>query len=525
MEIKFAHMAHKLFEYKKIVLYGTGNMAKEVYIALRELNISVCCCVVTEKQSDYFMENIPVYEIKEYHYNLNNKDTIILIAVSKLYEIEIENILKINKIYNYLRLSDFVIESLLEEYRNKLVEECIEEIVEWKIVKLKENWEHFTKIKEDLKNTIESKVIETDKIVFVIGDLTPRVLKIMKSLQNKGIQIVVLFYPNALIRDVCLEEFQKLKVLYIENKCIEELIYSIILEQVKVVHIFSNGTNTIVPYVLIKMRKILPCLVYDEYDILNEFYYNYPEDWLEAEKFCLENADGICNRGFELDCLKNDYNYIFKGKTLQFFDYCRDDILEEYSKEEENSLTICYAGGVITEKQYPNSPVCCWLELAQRCKEAKCHLHIYPIVWSKEIYKEYIELEQNNEFFHFHHPVSSEKLKQELSKYDYGIHPVKSGFLEQEIIAYNTVNKEIYGVANHFFDYLDAGLPIIAADPVLFAKSFEEKGILLPWTIEQYNFDELRKNKKMYKERVKIVHKKFQIKNHISKLIDFYNNL
>ena len=240
-----------------------------------------------------------------------------------------------------MRLSDFVIESLLEEYRNKLVEECIEEIVEWKIVKLKENWEHFTKIKEDLKNTIESKVIETNKIVFVIGDLTPRVLKIMKSLQNEGIQIVVLFYPNALIRDVCLEEFQKLKVLYIENKCIEELIYSIILEQVKVVHIFSNGTNTIVPYVLIKMRKILPCLVYDEYDILNEFYYNYPEDWLEAEKFCLENADGICNRGFELDCLKNDYNYIFKGKTLQFFDYCRDDILEEYSKEEENSLTIC----------------------------------------------------------------------------------------------------------------------------------------------------------------------------------------
>ena len=55
MEIKFAHMAHKLFEYKKIVLYGTGNMAKEVYIALRELNIPVCCCVVTEKQSDNFM--------------------------------------------------------------------------------------------------------------------------------------------------------------------------------------------------------------------------------------------------------------------------------------------------------------------------------------------------------------------------------------------------------------------------------------------------------------------------------------
>ena len=83
----------------------------------------------------------------------------------------------------------------------------------------------------------------------------------------------------------------------------------------------------------------------------------------------------------------------------------------------------------------------------------------------------------------------------------------------------------IYGVTNHFFDNLDAGIPTIAAAPILFAKFFEEKEVLIPWTIEEYDFDELRNRKKEYTQRVMKVQMELQIKRHIYKLEEFYDSL
>ena len=134
-------------------------------------------------------------------------------------------------------------------------------------------------------------------------------------------------------------------------------------------------------------------------------------------------------------------------------------------------------------------------------------------------------MEKRNPFFHFHHPVPSRLLCAELAQYDYGIHPVRADFLQKEVNGYNKKEKLIYGVTNKFFDYIDAGIPIIAASPTLFAKYFESMGALIPWTIEEYNFKELRKNKSMYKKKAESAFTELQIKNHIHKLISFYHSL
>lgn len=518
-------MAHRLSLYNKVILYGAGTMARKIYAGLLKCGISITFCVVTEKKESFFMESIPVYELKECKDILQDSETIILVAVSKLYEAEIEGILKESGINSWVCVSDFIVDDLLEEYRDKSEEECLDEIAEWKVVNSGNDWKSFRLIRKEIEKEIKVKKNSENKIIFAVGDLTPRALKIISAMQNTKNEIKLLYYPDTSIRAICTEEIDKTGISIRECKCIEELIYYIIVEHARILHMFSKIENTIISYILVKMRSLMPYLIYDQYDIINEFYYKYPSNWLEEERFCLENADGVCNRGYELDYLKQKFSYHFKGKVIQFFDYCRND-RNVYNKPElKEELSICYAGGVITEKEYPDSPVVCWLELAKICMVAQCHLHIYPANWSEERYAEYIKLQKCNEFFHFHYPVSSDLLYQELSKYDYGIHPIKVNFLEQEIIAYNKRDKLIYGVTNHFYDYLDAGIPIIAASPTLFAESFEKKGVLIPWAIEEYDFDFLRKNKEVYRERVKKVRQELQIKNHIHELIQFYDSL
>lgn len=518
-------MAHRLSGYKRVVLYGAGTMAREVYSGLLKCGISVSFCVVTQKTEVFFMETIPIYALSERNDMLKDNDTIVLLAVSKLYEVEIEHTLKEFGINRWIRFSDFVVEDILEEYRDKSIEQCLDEIIEWRVIDLGCDWEKFEVIKKELKAEIEDRKVNENKIIFAIGDLTPRVLKIINALQNTKFEIKVFFYPDIEVRTICKKEFEKLRIVSKECTSREELMYHIILEHAKLVHMFSKIENTIISYILVKLRSIMPALIFDQYDIINEFYYKYPSNWMEEERFCLENADGVCNRGYELEYLGKEKGYFFRGKLLQFFDYCKNDNLVKYELKDKNDLSICYAGGVTTEKEYPNSVVVCWLELAKMCMEAQCHLHIYPARWIEELYFEYIELEKYNNYFHFHYPVSSDLLRQELSQYDYGIHPIKAGFLEQEVIAYNKKEKVIYGVTNHFYDYLDAGIPIIAASPILFVKDFAEKGVLIPWTIEEYNFDFLRANKEKYRKAVIKVQEELQIKKHICKLTKFYDDL
>ncbi len=82
-----------------------------------------------------------------------------------------------------------------------------------------------------------------------------------------------------------------------------------------------------------------------------------------------------------------------------------------------------------------------------------------------------------------------------------------------------------YATTNKFFDYLDAGLPIVAAGPIKLAEYFEEKGVLLKKTIEEYDFEELRNRKKELKANVSTVRKAMQIENHIDELLEFYKAL
>lgn len=533
MDVNLSALAYKLYKYDRVVFYGAGNIAKVLYGWLRKMGIVLDSCLVTKKESNnlYFMNSVPVYQFDEYLVNLKENNTIVLIAVSIKFEKDIESMLCDYGIKNYLLLSNF---SIFFDYQaNKSVDQCIEEIVKWNVFSNHNNWKSFDIVKKRLTDKIASQSTIKNRIAVGVGNLTPRVLKIVGALHNKGKEIKVYLYSNAIFQDICKDGLQKLGIPYRECLCVEELMYELVMEQAEIIHFFSCGGNTGIPYAIIKMKEIFSShLVYDEYDIINAFYSEYGAEILEEgaeileeERFCLEKADGVCNRGYELNYLSQKCGYRFEGKTIQFIDYCKDEDIEQEYQYDEETLSICFAGDMVTEKKYPDSSLACILEFAEKCAEAQCHLHIYPATWSEELYKEYIELGKANKYFHFHHPVPYEQLSKELSQYDYGTNPIKEGFLQKEINGCFIKEKFIYAMTNHFFDYLDAGIPIISAWPVLLAECFESKGVLIPWTIEKYNFDLLRKDKRKYRKAVEKVQKELQVKSHVHKLIEFYDSL
>ena len=143
---------------------------------------------------------------------------------------------------------------------------------------------------------------------------------------------------------ICESGLEKLNLECVKCSTIEELMYRMIMERGEVIHLFTNRTKSAVDRVLIQMRELFSPIVYDEYDIVNGFYVSIPQDIMENERFCLENASAICNRGYELDYLAEDSNYSICAKTIQFPDYCNNEQCD--SEINENDLSICYVGQI-----------------------------------------------------------------------------------------------------------------------------------------------------------------------------------
>lgn len=188
----------------------------------------------------------------------------------------------------------------------------------------------------------------------------------------------------------------------------------------------------------------------------------------------------------------------------------------------KSKLSLCYVGG-LGKEEFPEF-LDNFKKLGDKCRNNKCHFHIYPNVHDEVAHSGYYEYENTNKYFHIHKPILAKDLIEEIAKYDYGVLPINKDSLKRNTYIYNTHEKVMYGVTNKFFDYIEAGLPIIAASPIEFSHFFEERGILLNWTIEDYEFNILYQKKQELKEKVLVERQKLKISNHIYELIDFYHS-
>lgn len=522
MELNICRLNSILSKYTEIVLYGCGEIAIDVYTELLRIGRIPQFCVVSDKSkgiNPFFDGKLAVYEIEEKEAEIRRENILIILAVNSFNAQTIRNLLDNMGINNYITILEYdrCNYTYLQEREGMSEDVWLREIAEWYIDSVQD---YTLDVEKEIQriNRFRSKV-EKKKVVFVVGDLTPRTVKIAKALKGMGYQLEIYAYPNAYLRASCFDELMQLQIIFIQCKTMLELLHCLIVAQSEVIHIFTHSECSYYDRIVIQLKGILPPMVYDEYDITGAFYTNASQQVVDDEKYCLENADGICNRGFEIEYLKQGCNYCISAPNIQFSDYCNEI---QYNKAERLSeLSFCYVGGIVSQREYPD-----FFEnfknFAKMCKVNNCHFHIYPVVFDEQRHVEYRELEKQNEYFHLHMPVPFGKLALEIAQYDYGIFPISKKALNGAGYVYNTHEKLIYGFTNKYFDYLDAGLPIIAATSLRQVQFFKERNVILDWTIEDYDFNELRRRKQELKENVLIEREKLKISNHIEELIDLY---
>lgn len=528
MDILISMLKKTITKYDKVAIYGCGTIAKETYLALLKCGKKPDFCVISKKSDadGLFQDAIPVYMFSEMVDRIKKNNILVIVGVSNLYKNEIEETLRRHLVENYILITDF---ERLSIYQNMSAQECLEEIAEWYI------GSHINKLQEDrqavvqrLKDVIRQEK-DGNKIVFAMGALTPRVLKTADALLRKGYQIKLIVNQTAVMQDFCERGLREMQLTYERCTSLEEFLYRIIAENAKVIHLFTNLGNSPIDRILMKNKELFSPIIYDEYDIYNLCYEGVPQELLENERFCLEHADGICNRGYEIEYLKSR-DFDIKGCRIQFHDYCSNGQINA-ERAESDELSICYVGGIYSGKEsieWADS----FCECAKICALHHCHFHVYPFTWDEEHLADYIELNRVNEYFHLHQPISFEQLRGELSKYDYGVFPIKRKYFEigltlrqGNLILKYKKEELMYATGNKYFDYLDAGLPIIAACPQKLMGFLEKKGVVLKWAVEEYDFDEMRKQKRELKRRVLEEHYGLQMNQHIRELTDLYDDV
>lgn len=520
-------MRNSLDKEKGIVLYGAGQKSHSTYKALIMSGYTVVYCVVSGdfvKESEF--EDIKVYPFSEKKEDIIKNKYQIVIASFQRYEDEIADNIINNGINSFWRTSEMPWSADFEAYRNLGKKEYM------KIIRDKyfSNTEKYAK-NELLQNYIEKSIkqdITNKKITFLVLSARPRSYKIIEALHRKGYYVNLLMWINAL--NMTLENYREFNE--ISDECricadVEEVMLYCAATNSKILHIFSDPNVDIeLSQILINCKDVFPKIVFDEYDIVADLFRTVPNSVINAELFCLKHADGLCNRYNCMEYLEEKGHDICKKRIL-FMDCCNDFAnFESPQREPDDDLQMVHIGTVYADRAYQVSRAGRLLEFGLLCKENRVHLHIYPISYDAAKMHAYIDMEKENPYFHLHYPVSARELAQEISQYDYGVLNANEGFLEY---AYKegpyTKEQFLYCSANRHYDFLDAGLPIVAAVPVEQTKMFEKDGVLIRKVDEEIDFEELRERRNMMKKKVIEVREKYKISHQLPTLIEFYDSL
>ena len=166
--------------------------------------------------------------------------------------------------------------------------------------------------------------------------------------------------------------------------------------------------------------------------------------------------EGVANRGaagrvyttpYQLEEAKRLYGV--NGPSLVFFNYASEaDLPSKFLpklSDQDGNVHIVYEGGIGGNTHRDFSSL--FVDLA---KEG-IHIHIYPTFYNQEISQYF----SSHKTIHYYHPLSPKQIMEEMTQYDFGIIPFN---LEKG-------NKQFLDstIANKLFEYLAAGLPVIAS--------------------------------------------------------------
>ncbi|MCF7762495.1 MAG: hypothetical protein K9N62_02365 [Verrucomicrobia bacterium] len=289
-------------------------------------------------------------------------------------------------------------------------------------------------------------------------------------------------------------------------------------------HLFSSWNFEVAStFIQCKPGKI----VFETWDLANgmlkEDFAAGMKEGIKLERFCLENADGVSCRGLHTQYLKRNEGFKFRKRIL-FPDYCWAKPRQGMTQEKmSDGIHAVYLGNLQMD---PNHPAGFTYRLAEQLSRNGVHFHIYPsfpnqATQLRTVMTEYFKGASVPELVHIHEKVPSDRLTEELSKYHFGIFvSSQTEGLRTDNDAYHPRFNE-YVTANKVFDYIDAGLFVLA-----------QNGRWLRRVIGQYG------NGKTVKTMEDIVHlckteplrhipvpRGYTLQANVSRLASFYSSL
>jgi peptidoglycan/xylan/chitin deacetylase (PgdA/CDA1 family) len=224
------------------------------------------------------------------------------------------------------------------------------------------------------------------------------------------------------------------------------------------------------------MRSARCPVIYDAMDYagISDSIEALPDNERRAERYCLENADGLIHKGpaFELDYYRR-HGYRIEAPQQQWLDWCDEDRFADRTVEKlsdrDGEIHVVYAGAISADPDSGNTYIY-YVPLARRFAAQGVHLHLYSNPYQVPDCQPYVDLERECPYFHIETPVRYTELSGELAKYDWGmwVHPVH-GRLD---VRRCSATKCKVAIGNKLFSYMEAGIPTLVSRHLEYGSEF-----------------------------------------------------
>lgn len=514
-----------------IYIYGTGLFAQEVCrrsVDFVEKRVRAFVVTNVDYQKSYLGK--PVYGISELAEYYRNE--IILVAVSGKYKTEIEKELKKYKYHHILYLTDYECDEWALYKGNNLLE----------YRKSIQNW--YRNIEKDINSSFvdpletELRPEKNEKMIIFISGMEmamPRDIKIMKALKKYGYEVIVLCYGGAWGATIE-KEMQIYSISMKQCNDIEELMYKMLSYNPLLYYIEPVWGDCSWANVIIQQKELFGKIVITLYDVFNDGLVFASEYQKSMEQYALQNADGIVWRWFAKQQLEKQ-GMKFRGISLQFLDYCNGDyeidIADDSFKEEEVKLCFICGHPEFLFKEYTEmeSGYCVHAnaeDVLERIKNKNCCFHVFVWNLSDGAMEKCRQLEDKYDNFKVFFGYEHYQLLNIIEGYDYGCFFGTAGKKVPDEISVDgrylgTVLKD--AIANKFFDYLDAGLPVVATIPYKMCDYLNDYKVLIRMDTDNLDVDYLRENRAYYKKNVKKARTELSIDNQITRMTTFFHDV
>lgn len=541
MHILKKRLYNEISKFSKILIYGAGKYADSAYTFLKRVGMrgKVGSFVVTKLNGIQSVDGIPVRCVNDITV-CDDGTTVVLIAVSKVYEDEVLHTLQDHHCPAIIKFTDFMLdkETFMKLLNTQSDEQFLESIVDEMI------WNDSTDISErfdqrrrELKDSIAQRNggnADRNTIVIISGDMKPRIEKIIGALAKKKYTIIFLAYEYC--NQLVIDEVESHDITFFYCRDIVDVFCKAIQHNPLAYYFEPIWGDCSGSEVMIRHKSLFGKIVFAPYDVLNDGYVQISEENKLMERYCLENADGIVWRWFSKEFLEEKKGFIYKGKSIQFLDYC-NGAASDSNVTIDDRLKICFIiGNIHTELEdtvYKNDGI--YTEFARIDTVLKkignrddCIFHIFVGECTENEREKLDKLEREYINFQYFCGTSHRELIMRIAAYDYGCYMMTGG---QDIPEMVSIDNMYYGsnyinaAGNRFFDYLDAGIPIIATRPKKQCEYFDSLGVLVKMDLSNMDIEYLKKNRDFYRKNVEKARLELLVDNQINRLINFLNAL